>query len=107
MPLPSTRLLRYVFDSSAQLRRHARATEGRVLIFYADPLLHGSVGEAVVLELAFSGSDQTTTMGARVHSRATGEVSGVWLELQSACARTRERSPSSSSAPTRSAAPPP
>ncbi len=84
MPPSPTRLLRYVFDSSAQLRRHARATEGRVLLFYPDPLLHGSVGEAVALELAFSGSDQTTTMGARVHSRATGDVSGVWLELQAA-----------------------
>lgn len=84
MPACPPRLLRYVFDSCAQVRRHARATEGRVLLFYADPLLHGSVGEAIVLELAFAGSDQSIALAGRIHSRATGDVSGVWLELQGA-----------------------
>ncbi len=84
MSASPTRLLRYVFDSCAQLRRHARATEGRVLLFYADPLLHGAVGEAIVLELAFAGSDQSITVGARVHARTAGEISGVWLELHGA-----------------------
>ena len=82
MAAPSTHLLRYLFDSCAQLRRHARVTEGRVLLFYADPLLHGAVGASVYLELAFTGSDQTTTLPGRIHSRATGEQAGVWLELQ-------------------------
>lgn len=77
-------LLRYRFDSPAQLRWHARLADGRVLMFYPDPLQQGRTGEKAVLELAFAGSDQTMTFAASVHSRTMGDLAGVWLELHGA-----------------------
>lgn len=102
IPLPRHALrhyLRYAFDSAAQLRRHCRLVDGRVLLFFPeDPPVLAARGR-VLIELCFTGSDQQAAVPALVHSRTPG---GAWLEmralsviagLQSAvrCARRTQR----------------
>lgn len=78
---PPSRFLRYQFDSAAQLRRHCRLVDGRVLLFFP-------VGPALpprsraLIELCFSHSAQQVSLAAVVHSRELEGVPGTWLEMR-------------------------
>ncbi|MFN2549841.1 MAG: PilZ domain-containing protein [Myxococcales bacterium] len=81
-PRPPGRFLRYQFDSAAQLRRHCRLVDGRVLLFFPEP--RPSLGERarVLIELCVANSDQQVALPAMVHSRAWDAPPGIWLELR-------------------------
>lgn len=81
MAPPATRLLRYFFDSSAQIESHAHSAEGRSLLFYPDWSLHAAIGAHVLVELGFTGSEQTVSFAGRVHARGTAGFDGAWLEI--------------------------
>lgn len=82
MPAPALPVcLRYRFDGFWQARRHVHVVEGRQLLFF--PHLHAGLrdGQAVVLELSFSDSEQSAHAAGVVHSVETSGVRGAWLEL--------------------------
>src|SRR3954470_19543808 len=80
--LPRGRYLRYQFDNAAQLRRHCKLVDGRVLLFFPDPNPDLITGSRVLIELCFSRSDQQVALPARVRSRETHGAAGHWLELR-------------------------
>jgi hypothetical protein len=75
------RLMRYRFDNAAQARRHLHTVEGRQILFFPDPFLDVRDGQAVLLELSFTDSEQTLAVRGEVHSLETGSLRGAWVEL--------------------------
>jgi hypothetical protein len=73
--------MRYRFDSAAQARRHLHWVEGRQILFFPDPFLDVRDGQPVLLELAFTDSEQTLAARGEVHSLETGTLRGGWIEL--------------------------
>lgn len=76
---PPGRFLRYRFDTAAQLRRHCRLVDGRVLLFFPDPRPSLPERARALIELCFTGSAQQVAIPALVHSRG---FDGVWLEMR-------------------------
>ncbi len=79
---PSTRFLRYQFGSAAQLRRHCRLIDGRVLLFFPDAQPTPAPRSRALLEICFSGSTQQVALPAVVHSHELEGTAGAWLELR-------------------------
>jgi len=78
---PQAAVLRYRFDSPAQLRRHAHPCRGGLLLFFPDPWLELEAGTKVALEVAFDASDQRCTFSGAVQSVEQRSPAGTWLQL--------------------------
>jgi hypothetical protein len=77
------RFLRYQFDSAAQLRRHCRLVDGRVLLFFPERKPELPERTRTLLEICFSHSDQQVALPAMVHARELfGAAAGIWLEMR-------------------------
>jgi hypothetical protein len=74
-------LLRYRFDELPQLQRHLHVADTRTLLFYRDPRLALSGGARVLVEVAFSRTEQVSTLRGTVLGRVEGTMSGLWLEF--------------------------
>jgi hypothetical protein len=82
-PSPAeSRYLRYQFDNAAQLRRHCRLVDGRVIIFFPQPRPVLAERMRALLEICFSGSEQQVALPALVHARELSGTPGLWLELR-------------------------
>lgn len=81
---PSFRFFRYQFDTAAQLRRHCRLIDGRVLLFFPfpDDEPTPSPRSRALIEICFVGSGQQTSLSAVVHPHEGTGVCGSWLELR-------------------------
>ena len=79
---PPGRFLRYEFHSAAQLRRHCRLVDGRVLLFFPDA--HPALGprSRVLLEICFALSGQQISLPGMVYGRELHGDAGTWLELR-------------------------
>lgn len=75
--------MRFRFDSPAQARYHVHLVEGRQLLFFPDPFVDVRERQPVLLELAFTGSEETLIVRGEVHSIDSGGAIGAWLELYS------------------------
>lgn len=76
------RFFRYQFDNAAQLRRHCRLVDGRVLLFFPEERPALAPGSRALIELCISGSEQQVALPAIVHSRELYRRPGTWLELR-------------------------
>jgi hypothetical protein len=74
-------LLRYRFDDLRQLQRHLHVADTRTLLFYRDPRLALAGGARVLVEVAFSRTEQVSTLRGAVLGRVEGTMSGLWLEF--------------------------
>jgi hypothetical protein len=70
-------LLRLRFESVEQLKAHLHVVQGRSLVFFRDAGLQIPAGGAVMLELAFTNSEQTRAVRATHVARSEGQ--GSWL----------------------------
>ena len=84
MDAKASSLLRYRFESFAQLQNHLHVVEGRTLFFYRDLRAALSGGMPVLVELAFTQHEQVTLLRGTVLSRVDGVLSGFWLEFPDA-----------------------
>ncbi|MCA1829006.1 MAG: PilZ domain-containing protein [Myxococcales bacterium] len=75
--------MRYTFDSPSQAHRHVHVADGRQLVFFPDPFLDVRVGQPAIIEICFSGTDQSLTARGEVHSIDIGVIRGAWLEVSS------------------------
>lgn len=84
MSVPAaSRFLRYQFDSPAQLRRHSRLLDGRVLLFFPEQRPRLPERTRTLLEICFSRSSQQVALPAMVYARDLyGATPGMWLELR-------------------------
>lgn len=80
--LPRGRYLRYQFDNAAQLRRHCKLVDGRVLLFFPHTGIGLTPGSRALIELCFSRSEQQVALPARVRSKELRGRQGHWLELR-------------------------
>ncbi len=80
MPI-TPRLLRYRFESCAQVRCHVHLVEGRQILFVPDPLAELRERERLLVSICFTGSEETATAPAEVCSLETGRLRGAWIEL--------------------------
>ncbi|MGZ6141754.1 MAG: PilZ domain-containing protein [Myxococcales bacterium] len=80
-PQVPERLMRYRFDSPTQARYHLHVMEGRQLLFFPDPFLDVRERQPVLVELCFTGLEQSLIVRGEVHSLETGAFRGAWLEL--------------------------
>jgi hypothetical protein len=76
----SPRLLRYRFDATAQIARHFHVAAGRVVLFYPT-LLPLEPGEPVILEVAFTRSEQRCILQGSVLAREATSPHASWLEF--------------------------
>ncbi len=76
------RFFRYQFDNAAQLRRHCRLVDGRVLLFFPEERPALAPGSRALIELCLSGSEQQVALPALVRSRELYRKPGTWLELR-------------------------
>ena len=74
--------LRYQFDSAAQVLRHCRLVDGRVLLFFPDPFLLLAVHARALIELSLAGTGQQVALPAQVHALENGESPGAWLAMR-------------------------
>ena len=74
-------MLRYVFDTAAQLLRHVHARDGAALLFFPDNKVDQHAGERVMLEMQLRESRQQMVLRATIHSRVAGARPGVWLQF--------------------------
>lgn len=80
-PSSSVRLLRYRFDTVAQVSRHFHLTSGRVLLFFP-ALAPLSPGQPVLLHATFPNSDQQCIVRGAVFGKdLSGQFAGCWLEF--------------------------
>src|SRR3954469_20928014 len=81
-PASSLRLLRYQFDSVAQVSRDFHLSNGRVVLFF--PSLHQlTPGEPLLLDVSFLDSDQHCPLRGTVLGKegSTTQYLGWWLEF--------------------------
>src|SRR5205823_5312117 len=83
-------MLRYVFDTTAQLRRHVHPRDGAALLFFPESSQARRAGESVLLELQLREIGQQVVLRATIHSRVDGNVRGVWLQFGDLLSRTIE-----------------
>ena len=74
------RLLRYRFDTAHQIAHHFHASSGRAVLFYP-ARVHLCPGEPVVLDVAFTASDQHCAVRGSVLGCEVGGQYGSWLEF--------------------------
>lgn len=78
-PTPRGNYLRYEFDNAAQVLRHCRLVDGRVLLFFPDPYPVLPVRARVLIELSLS-SGQSISLPAQV--AAHDQRLGTWLAMR-------------------------
>jgi hypothetical protein len=77
-------LLKYRFGDVSQMQNHLHVVDGRTLFFYRDGRSHLPGGSRVVIEFAFSNSEQVSALRGSILARVDGENGqqmGAWVEF--------------------------
>jgi hypothetical protein len=74
--------LRYQFDSAAQVLRHCRLVNGRVLLFFPDCRPPLAVHARALIELSLTGAGQQVALPAQVQAFERGPPAGEWLAMR-------------------------
>lgn len=77
-------LLKYRFDTVAELHAHCHVVDGRTLFFYRHPHAHLPGEAKVLLGVSFQQSEQEVIVRGAVLGRVEGAIPGLWLELPDA-----------------------
>lgn len=83
-------MLRYVFDTTEQLRRHVHRVDGAALLFFPERAHLRHTGDPVLLEMQLPERRQQVVLRATIHSRVDGRLQGVWLQFSDQLSRALE-----------------
>ncbi len=72
-------LLRYQFDSPAQILRHFLLEDQRALLFFPDPTMSVAKGAPVILEIACRSTEQRTILRGNALAKERKSTNGTWL----------------------------
>lgn len=75
-------MLRYLFDSTAQLRNHLHLAHGHALLFFPAAAAPGQGGQSIVLDVEIPSRGQSALLRGKVHSRVP--QAGIWLDFPDA-----------------------
>jgi hypothetical protein len=78
---PRGNYLRYQFDTAAQVLRHCRLVDGRVLLFFPDPYPRLAVRSRALIEISLAAGQQIS-LPAQVTARDENAGGGTWLAMR-------------------------